>query len=117
MGFVIRVVVNAAAILLAASMVPGVAVRSLTSALVAGLVLALVNAVVRPVLVFLTLPFTLLTLGLFLFVVNAFCFWLASVVVPGLVVQGFWAAFAGALIVTAVSWLATVLTLRGPLPR
>ena len=107
MGFLIRVLVNGAAILLAASVVPGVAVRSVTSALIAGFVLALINAIVRPILVFLTLPITLLTLGLFIFVLNAFCFWLASVFVPGLAVEGFWAAFLGALIVSVVSWLST----------
>jgi putative membrane protein len=107
MGFLIRVLVNGAAILLAASVVPGVAVRSVTSALIAGFVLALINAIVRPILVFLTLPITLLTLGLFIFVLNAFCFWLASVFVPGLTVVGFWAAFLGALIVSVVSWLST----------
>jgi len=108
MGFLIRVLVNGAAILLAASIVPGVAVRSVTSALIAGFVLALINAIVRPILVFLTLPITLVTLGLFIFVLNAFCFWLASVFVPGLSVHGFWAAFLGALIVSVVSWILTV---------
>ena len=107
MGFVIRVLVNGAAILLGAYLVPGVAVRSVTSALIAGLVLALINAIVRPILVFLTLPLTLVTLGLFIFVLNAFCFWLASVFVPGLTVRGFWAAVLGALIVSVVSWITT----------
>ena len=107
MGFVIRVLVNTAAILLAAHLVSGIQVRSLTSALVAGLVLGIINAIVRPVLVVLTLPFTLVTLGVFLFVLNAFCLWLTSVFVPGLTVVGFWAAFAGALIVSFVSWVLT----------
>jgi len=107
MGLVIRVIVNAAAILLAASWVPGVSVRSWTSALIAGLVLAVINAIVRPVLVLLTLPITLVTLGLFLFVLNAFCFWLASVFVPGLTVHGFWPAFLGGVIVSVVSWITT----------
>ena len=107
MGFVIRVLVNAAAILLAARVVPGIHLRSLTTALVAGLVLGLVNAIVRPVLVVLTLPFTLVTLGLFLLVLNAFCLWLTSVVVAGFTVQGFWAAFMGALLISVVSWILT----------
>jgi putative membrane protein len=107
MGFLIRIIVNGACILLAASIVPGLAVRSVTSALVAGLVLGLINAVVRPVLVFLTFPLTLLTLGLFLLVLNAFCLWLTSVLVPGLQVDGFWAAFLGALLVSLVSWILT----------
>ena len=105
MGFLIRILINGAAILLAASIVPGVQVRSVTAALVAGLVLALINAIVRPILVILTLPVTLLTLGLFIFVLNAFCFWLASVFVSALSVQGFWAALLGSLIVSLVSWV------------
>jgi putative membrane protein len=107
MGFLIRVIVNGACILLAASIVPGFHVRSVTSALIAGLVLGLINAVVRPVLVFLTFPLTLLTLGLFLLVLNAFCLWLTSVFVPGLELAGFWSAFLGALLISFVSWILT----------
>ena len=107
MGFLIRVIVNGACILLAASIVPGLSVRSVTSALVAGLVLGLINAIVRPVLVLLTFPLTLLTLGLFLLVLNAFCLWLTSVFVSGLEVQGFWSAFLGALLISLVSWVLT----------
>jgi putative membrane protein len=77
------------------------------SLLIAALVLSLVHAVVRPVIVLLTLPITLLTLGLFLLVLNAFCLWLTSVVVDGFTVQGFWAAFLGALMVSLVSWILT----------
>ena len=107
MGFLIRVIVNGACILLAASIVPGLAVRSVTSALVAGLVLGIINAIVRPVLLILTLPLTLVTLGLFLLVLNAFCLWLTSVFVPGLEVHGFWAALLGALLISLVSWVLT----------
>ena len=66
-----------------------------------------INAVVRPVLVVLTFPITLVTLGLFLFVLNAFCLWLTSRLVPGFEVHGFAAAFLGALVISAVSWLLT----------
>ena len=107
MGFLLRVVVNAATIYLAAYLVPGITVTGVAPALAAGLVLGLVNAVVRPVLVVLTLPLTLLTLGLFLFVLNAFCLWLTSALVPGFAVQGFGAAFVGALVISLVSWLLT----------
>jgi putative membrane protein len=105
MGFVIRALVNAVAIFLAPYVVPGIAVDSLVTAALAGLVLGLVNAIVRPVLVVLTLPFTLVTLGLFLLLLNAFCLWLTSVLVDGFTVQGFRAAFLGALFVSVVSWL------------
>src|SRR5260370_32082090 len=83
MGFIIRVVVYTLALLVAAHVVPGIRLSGLTSALVAGLVLGIINAVVRPILGVLTFPITLLTLGLFLLVLNAFCLWLASVFVGG----------------------------------
>ena len=104
MGFLIRVLVNALAIWLATEIVPGIEARSVTTVVVAALVLGLVNAVVRPVLLVLTLPLTLVTLGLFLFVLNAVCLWLTSAVVPGFAVRGVWPAFWGALIVSALSW-------------
>src|SRR6266478_6912574 len=96
-------------IYLAAQVVPGITLRGkpLWPALLAGLVLALVNAVVRPVLLLLTLPLTVLTLGLFVFVLNAFCLWLTSVIVPGFVVHGSRAAFLGALLISVVSWALT----------
>src|SRR5207302_7760716 len=73
--------------------------------LAAGLVLALINAVVRPILLLLALPITLVTLGLFLFVLNAFCLWLTSELVSGFEVHGFWPAFLGALVISVVSWV------------
>ena len=111
MGFIIRVVVYTLALLLIAQLrlVRGIGLDGLTSALVAGLVLGIINAVVRPILVVLTFPITLLTLGLFLLVLNAFCLWLVSVFVPGFHVTGFWAAFWGALLVSVVSWILTAL--------
>ena len=120
MGFVARVIVNAVMIYLAARVVPGITLDDgpVWPALLAGLVLALVNAVVRPVLLLLTLPLTVLTLGLFLFVLNAFCLWLTSVIVPGFVVQDFRAAFLGALLISVVSWALTVFVSdRGRLGR
>ncbi len=88
----------AGALLLVAHLYPGVVVTSFTSALFAALVLGLLNTVVRPVLVLLTLPVTVLTLGLFLFVINALTFWAAASLLPGLHVNGFWAALIGSLI-------------------
>jgi putative membrane protein len=104
-----RWIVNAAALLLVAYIYPGVHVESFVAALIAALVLGLVNAVVRPLLVILTLPVTLLTLGLFLFVVNALCFWLAAELVKGFTVSGFGAALIGSilysLLTLVTSWL------------
>src|SRR5215470_15034881 len=97
-------------IYLAAQVVPGIVLRGkpLWPALLAGLVLALINAIVRPVLRIITLPLTLVTLGLFLFVLNAFCLWLTSALVPGFDVTSFRAALLGALLITVVSWALTV---------
>ena len=107
MRFLLRVLINAAAIWVVAWIVPGIEVRSVMVALGAGLVLGLVNALVRPVLLVLTLPLTLVTLGLFIFVLNALCLWLTAAVVEGFAVSGFWAALLGALLVSIVSWLLT----------
>ena len=109
MGFLVRLIANALAILAAAYIVPGIDVSGGLALIAAALVLALINAVVRPVLLFLTLPFTLVTLGLFIFLLNAFCLWLTSVLVKGFDVQGFWSAVLGAMIVGAVSWIVTIL--------
>jgi putative membrane protein len=106
-GFLVRVVINAAAIYVVALIVPGIEVAGLTTALGAGLVLGLVNAIVRPILIMLTLPVTLLTLGLFLLVLNGLCLWLTSLLVKGFQVHGFWSEVFGALLVSVVSWLLT----------
>ncbi len=109
MGFFVRVLVNILAIILAASLVPGIRLDGVLSAVAAGLLLGLVNAVVRPVLLILTLPITLLTLGLFLLVLNGLCLWLVASVVKGFHVAGFWSALLGALVVSVMSWIVTVL--------
>ena len=79
--------------------------RTVATALLAGVILGFVNAIVRPVLFFLTLPLTLLTLGLFIFVLNAICFALTAWLVPGFSVDGFFSALVGALLVSVVSWI------------
>ena len=89
---------SAAALLLVAYIYPGVAVKSFGAALVAAFVLGLLNTVVRPVLVVLTLPVTLVTLGLFMFVINALMFWAAASLLDGFHVIGFLAALLGSLI-------------------
>ncbi len=109
MGFLVRVLVNTLAIVLAAKLVPGIEVDGVLSAVAAGLLLGLINAVVRPVLLVLTLPITLVTLGLFLLVLNGLCLWLVAALVSGFHVLGFWSAVLGALVVTVVSWVVTVL--------
>ncbi len=88
----------AAALVLVAHLYPGVAVKSFGSALIAALVIGLFNVVLRPVLVVLTLPVTVVTLGLFLFIINALMFWAAGAVLEGFHVNGFLAALLGSLI-------------------
>ena len=98
MKIIVRWLLLAAALLLVAHLYPGVSVASFGSALIAALVLGLFNTLVRPLLVLLTLPVTLLTLGLFLFVINALMFWAAASVLDGFNVAGFSAALIGSLI-------------------
>jgi putative membrane protein len=92
----------------------GVYVDSVVSLIVGGLVLGLVNAIVRPVLALLSLPITILTLGLFLLVVNGVAFGLAAWLTPGFGVRGFGDAILAALIVSVVSWLLGIVGLRAP---
>ena len=107
MGFLVRILLNGAAILFVSRIVKGIEISGVVSALGAGLVLGLVNAVVRPILILLTLPLTLVTLGLFLFALNAFCLFLTSYLVQGFAIHGFWAALWGSILVSVVSWILT----------
>jgi len=97
-------VINALALLTVAYVMPGIAVASFATALVAALVLGLVNAVIRPVLVLLTLPVTIVTLGLFIFVINGLLFWFVGSYLQGFVVGGFWAGVFGAIVYSLISW-------------
>jgi putative membrane protein len=102
MKLILKLVLSAVALLLVAHLYNGVVVDSFVSALVAALVIGLLNTIVRPVLVVLTLPVTVLTLGLFMFVINALMFWSASGLLGGFHVQGFGAALLGSLIYSAL---------------
>jgi len=97
-------VINAVALLAVAYLMPSIVVASFGTALVAALILGLVNAVIRPVLVLLTLPATILTLGLFIFVINGLLFWFVGSFIQGFVVGGFWAGVIGAIIYSLISW-------------
>ena len=98
MKMLVRWLLLAAALLLVAYLYPGVTVTSFGAAMIAAFVLGLLNTIVRPLLVLLTLPVTLLTLGLFLFVINALMFWAAASLLDGFKVNGFAAALIGSLI-------------------
>lgn len=104
-GFIVRLLVNAVALLIVAYFLPGVHVASITAAIVAALVLGIVNAILRPILILLTLPVVILTLGLFTFVINAITFELVAHLGLGLTVDSFWSALLGALVLSIVSYL------------
>ena len=116
MKLILKWLLSAAALLAVAYLYAGVTVTSFTSALIAAAVLGALNAVVRPVLVLLTLPVTLVTLGLFLFVINALMFWAAASLLSGLHVTGFVAALIGSLIYSLLQ-LAIEFLLERLLPK
>lgn len=100
---------NALALLAVAYLLPGVHVDGLASALIAALVLGLVNTLLRPLLILLTLPVTVLTLGLFVLVINGLLFWFAGSVLNGFSVSGFWVGVMGALLYSILSSLFSLL--------
>ncbi len=108
-----RWLIMTCAILTASWILPGIGVDSLKTALIAAAVLGIINAFLRPVLLILTLPLTVLTLGVFAFVINALMIMLVAYFVPGFEVKGFFWAFLGALIVSIVSWIVNHF-IRGP---
>jgi putative membrane protein len=105
MKLLFRWIINALALLGIAYYLPGIEVSGFYAALITAMVLGLVNTLIKPVLVLLTLPINILSLGLFTFVINALLFWFVSTVVEGFGVAGFWAAFLGSLILSITSWL------------
>lgn len=112
--FIIRALIAALGLWLATEIVPGVAAPGgWTSLLVAAVLLGAVNAVVRPVVLVLTLPITVVTLGLFLFVVNAAMLGLVGLMLKGFVVDGLWAGVFGSVVVGVVSWLGHLLIGEG----
>lgn len=104
-GVLLRWFVLTAAVLAASWFLEGIHVAGLFSALAAAATLGILNAVLRPLILLLTLPVNILTLGLFTFVINAFMLQIVSGVIPGFTVRGFWTAVFGALIIGVVSWL------------
>ena len=96
--------INAVALLALPYLLPSIHVASFATALWAAVVLGLINAVIRPVLLLLTLPVTLLTLGLFIFVINALLFQLAGYLIDGFNVGGFWPALLGSVVYSVISW-------------
>ncbi len=105
MGLIVRILVNAVALIAVAYLVPGVAVTGFAGALVGAIVLGIVNAILRPILIVLSLPLEIVTLGLFTFVINALLFWFVGHLGLGLIVRGFGAALVGSIALAIVSWV------------
>lgn len=105
MKLLLRWGLNALALMLLPELLPSIRVDSYAAALVSALFLGLVNALIRPLLILVTLPITLLTLGLFTLVINALLFWMVGSLVGGLHVPGFWPAFWGAIVYSLLTWL------------
>jgi putative membrane protein len=108
-GFVFRAVLAALGLWLATLLVSGIYIDSPFTLVLAGALLGVVNAIVRPIAVILTFPFTILTLGLFLLVVNAGMLALVALVLPGFHIDGFWTAVLAALIVSLTGWIGSAL--------
>lgn len=104
-GFIIRAAVVALGLWLASRIVPGVEVLSVGSLVAAAILLGVVNAIVRPILILLTFPITLITLGLFLLVINGLMIKLVTVFLHGFIVHGLWSAILCALVVSITSWV------------
>jgi len=105
MGFLIRWLILTVAIIVASYLLEGIHISGFFSAFFAAAALGILNALFRPILIILTLPINILTLGLFTFIINALMLKMASGVIPGFEVYGFWTAVFGSLIISVVSWL------------
>ncbi|OWW18811.1 phage holin family protein [Noviherbaspirillum denitrificans] len=112
MRLLVTWLINAAALFALPYLMQSVRVESFSTALVAALVLGLVNVLIRPILVLLTLPVTVLTLGLFIFVINGLLFWAVANFVGGFQVAGFWSAMGAAILYSLISWALSSLILK-----
>ena len=109
MHLILRWLISALALLALPYVMSGIDVKSFYVALIVAVILGFLNAVVRPILILLTLPVTVLTLGLFILVINALLFWFVASFVAGFQVSGFWAAFFGAILYSLITWAANAL--------
>ena len=117
MNLLLRWLINALALLALSFVLPWMYVDNFWTALIAAVVLGLLNTFIRPILLLLTLPITLLTLGLFALIINGLIFWLAAQFVTGFYVSGFWAAFFAALLYSLITAFANKLLLSKPAPN
>ena len=105
--------INAAALFALPYIFKSIQIDTFTTALIVALILSVVNTIIRPILLLLTLPITVISLGLFIFVLNGLLFWLVAYFVQGFAVGGFWPAVFGAIVYSLISWAATALILGG----
>ena len=112
MRLILTWLINAAALFALPYLLHSVSVSNIGAALIAALVLGLVNTLIRPVLVLLTLPVTVLSMGLFILVINAVLFWAVAHLVDGFQVAGFWSAFIAAIVYSIISWALSALLLK-----
>jgi len=106
-GFLIRVIVTGLGLWVADWLLAGITIQSTTTLILAALVLGILNAVIKPLLFWLTLPLTIVTLGIFILILNAAVFGLAAAFFAGFSVDSFWTAMGGAIIVSVISWIAS----------
>ena len=105
MRLLVTWIINAVALIALPYLFTSIHVSNFVTAMIVALVLGLINTLIRPILVLLTLPVTILTLGLFIFVINGFLFWLVGQMDLGFSVAGFWNAVLGAIVYSVISWL------------
>lgn len=106
-GFLVRLLITALGLWVADQLLAGIVISGTAALLVSALLLGIINAVIRPILFVLTLPLTIVTLGLFILIVNGLAFALAAALVPAFHVAGIWSATGGAIIVSLTSWAAS----------
>ncbi len=105
MNWIIKLLLTGLALIIADYLLDSIHIDGYGTALLAALILGVINTIIRPILVFLTLPITILTLGIFILVINAITFYVTSMFLPGFQIEGFIGAFWGALIVGVISWI------------
>ena len=105
LGFLLRLSINLLALVIAGGVVSGIRIETIGAGILAAAILGLVNAVIRPLALLLTLPINILSLGLFTLVINALMLQLVAGIVPGFFIESFWSAFWGALLISVISWI------------
>ena len=116
-SFAIRLVIQTLALLVVGYTVPGIVVEGVAPAIVAALIFGVINAIVRPLLLLLTLPITVVTLGLFILVINGLCLGLTAYLVQGFSIAGLWPAVLGAVVMSLISWTLNLFVHERPVDR